>query len=252
LSAAGAHAATSFSNSLTGFSGDTSQASTQAALAAAGLEADSLATGPAVTFSASGAKFGSAAAGDAGRNYIRTLENDYATTSFEAFITIEAPALDTPTDDQASFFGLGRGQIALFCFPDWSTHFSSVFGLTEPGKLTTFRTQDDVNAFSDTAGAIGNGTHRFRFVFDSAAQTATFSLDLNYAGGPFTADVTALPVNVSTLYSGTGWPGEPSHMYFGGDDGVVFRDLVVRVIPEPSSLALLLIAATALTRRVKL
>jgi hypothetical protein len=252
LSAVISHAATSFSNSLTGFTGDTSQAGTQAALAAAGLEADSLDAGPAVTFGATGSTFGSGAAGDSGRNYLRTIQNDYATTSFEAFITIDAPRLDTPADDQASFFGLGRGQIALFGFPDWSTQFSSVVGLPEPGKLTTFRTQDDMNTFDDVAATIGNGTHRLKFAYNNVAMTATFSLDLDYAGGPFTADVTADPVDVSTLYSATGWPGEPSQIYFGGDDGVLFRDLVVTVIPEPTSLALLLVAATAIgSRRTK-
>jgi hypothetical protein len=253
LSSAAAYAATSFSNSLSGFSGDTTQAATIAALATAGLEVDDAATaGAQVTFSASGANFGSAAAGDSGRNYLRTIENDYAAATFEAFITIDAPRLDTPADDQASFFGLGRGQIALFGFPDWSTQFSSVVGLPEPGKLTTFRTQDDINAFDDAAAAIGNGTHRLKLAYNNVAMTATFSLDLDYAGGPFTADVTADPVDVSTLYSATGWPGEPSQIYFGGDDGVLFRDLVVTVIPEPTSLALVLIAASAIgSRRIR-
>ncbi len=245
-----AQAATDLSNSLTGFSGDTAQAGTQAALASAGLEVDSLEAGPTVTFGASGAIFGSGAGGDAGRNYVRTIANDYATKSFDAFITIDAPGLDS-ANAQASFFGLGRGQVALFGFPDWSTLFSSVVGLPEPGKLTTFRTQDDVNAFADGAGAIGNGTHRLRFAFDSVAKTANFSLDLGYAGGAFTADVTAPTVDVSSLYSATGWPSEPSQIYFGGDDGVAFRDLDIHVtaVPEPSTLGLLLTAVGAVVVR---
>src|SRR5262245_24323438 len=81
-----ANAASPYSNSLTGFSGDSTQPATQVAVNAAGLTFFST-TGfndngtPAdpgddsndtVVFDASGAHFGSLIAGDSGRNYMRT------------------------------------------------------------------------------------------------------------------------------------------------------------------------------------
>ena len=87
-------------------------------------------------------------------------------------------------------------------------------------------------------GPVDDGTHRLRFLFDSTAQTATFSVDLNYAGGPFIADLTAPTVDVGPLFAATDWLTDPSHIYFGGDDGIGFRDFVVNIVPEPSTVAL--------------
>jgi hypothetical protein len=84
------------------------------------------------------------------------------------------------------------------------------------------------------------------------------SIDTNYAGGPFVADATGFPVvtgapllpNAPTgLFSADGWPGEPSRVFFGGDDGVVFRNLTITVIPEPNSVALLLLGIVAVCSR---
>lgn len=238
-------AASSFSNSLTGFTGDSTQTATQNAFTAAGFsvfttdgyfdngtpedpgdDAD-----PTIVFDSAGVHFGSLIAGDPGRNYMRTTIEDFATTSFTAEITFVAPDLA----NQDTFFGLGAGDTALFGFPDWSTLFSSVLVLPEidnenVSKLTTFRTQDDINEFAATnTPTMGNGTHRLRLAFDIEAMTATFSVDVDYAGGAYTADVTATPVDVSTLYGDFGWPGEPSRIYFGGDDGVIFKDLSIVV-----------------------
>ena len=231
LGAATASAATSFSNSLTGFTGDSTLPDTQAAVLAAGF--DFFMPDPAVVFDVSGAHFGTAAPGDDGRNYMRTTQGDFATTNFTAEITFVAPDLT----NQDAFFGLGTGDTALFGWPDWSTDASSVLVLPQikddnTSQLTTFRTQNDVNEFVDTpAPTLLNGTHRVRLAFNSTAKTATFSVDVNYAGGPFAADATAPPVDVSTLYSelGDGWPDEPSRLYFGGDDAVVFKDFSVTV-----------------------
>jgi hypothetical protein len=80
---------------------------------------------------------------------------------------------------------------------------------------------------------------------DNVAQTLEFAIDMNYAGGSFVADG-AQSVSVSSLYGATGWPDERSQIYFGGDDGVLFRDFAVNVIPEPASAALIAIALAAL------
>jgi hypothetical protein len=200
--------ANSFSNSLTGFTGDSTVPATQAAVGAAGFNFASTAgldpeftMDPTVAFGSNGATFGLLFGGDGGRNYMRTNDSDYATVDFVAEITFES----TDLVGQEVFIGLGSGEIALFGVPDWS---------------------------------------------NSVARTMTYSIDTNYAGGPFTADVTApttdlnhidcptgcgnpeMPISAD-FFAADGWPGEPSRIFFGGDDGVVFRDFTVTASAPP-------------------
>src|SRR6185295_8015161 len=91
------------------------------------------------------------------------------------------------------------------------------------------------NDDSETAATgLGNGTHRVRMSYDWFAKKATFSFDLNYAGGPFTADVTSPAASTLSLYSsGTGFPQEPGRIFFGGDQGATFKDFQVTVTSAP-------------------
>jgi hypothetical protein len=261
-----ANAASPLSNSLTGFTGNSTQAGTQTAVGAAGLNFFSTTglndngtpgdpmddSNDTVVFDANGAHFGTLIAGDAGRNYLRTNDSDYATVAFRAEVTFDAG------DNQAMFFGLGAGDRALFGTPDWSTLFSSAsfWPETNNDKFTQFKTANDTNAFVDTnVPGFAPGTHRFRMTFDPATKFLIGSIDTNYAGGPFVADVTgfpivtgaALPPNApSGLFSADGWPSEPSRIFFGGDDGVVFRDLSIAVIPEPTAAGILLLGFTVI------
>lgn len=240
-----ANAASSLSNSLKGFSSDSTQAGTQSALATAGLNFFSTTgfsdngtpgdpaddSNDAVTFDASGAHFGTLWAGDGGRNYMRTVESDYATNGFVAEITFSS------NNDQAVFFGLGSGDRALFGTPDWSTQLASASFWPEVGngKFVRFRTQNDVNAFGDTnVPGIAAGTHRFRMTFNASNSQLLGEIDLNYAGGPFVADATNLnfPQGLSSFFAADGWPSEPSRIFFGGDDGATFSDLSITVVPE--------------------
>jgi hypothetical protein len=235
-----ANAATSYSNSLTGFTGDSTQASTQAAVGAAGFNFYST-SGPTdnVTFDGSGAHFGSVSPGDGGRNYMRTNVSDYATVSFVAEITFDAG------DGQAVYFGIGAGDRALFGTPDWSTQFASAsfWPETSTDKFTQFKTNNDSNSFVDTnVPGFPAGTARFRMTFDPVTGFLVGSIDTNYAGGPFVADVTGFPIatkapllpNAPTgLFSADGWPTEPSRIFFGGDDGATFRDLTITVASQP-------------------
>jgi PEP-CTERM motif len=259
----GAEAASPFSNSLTGFTGDSTQAGTQAAVGAAGLNFFST-TGfsdngtpadPAddsndtIVFDAGGAHVGSLIAGDGGRNYMRTNDSDYATVPFQAEITFE-----TSSDNQAVFFGVGAGDRALFGTPDWSTLFSSVsfWPETANDKFVRFRTQNDINAFGDTnVAGFDPGTHRFRMTFNRPANQILGEIDINYAGGPFVADAVSLnfPVVTTSLFGPDGWTSEPSRIFFGGDDGVAFRDLTIAIIPEPSTVALMLVGLAAMAGR---
>lgn len=241
-----AHAASNLTVSLTGFSGDTAQAGTQAAIGAAGLNVFSTAAAPAVAFDAGGAHFGAGTAGDGGRNYLRTNDGNYATVGFVAEITFE-----TTNDDQAIYLGMGSGDTALFGTPDWSTQLSSAsfWPETANNKFVRFRTANDVNAFADTVvtGGLDPGTHRFRITFNPATNQLLGEIDANYAGGPFVADAVSLnsPISTSTLFAPDGWPNEPSRIFFGGDDNAVFRDLTISVIPEPAAAVLALVGVLA-------
>jgi hypothetical protein len=275
-SAVAVEASSSYSNSLTSFSGDSSQGATQAALGAAGLTVFGTGATEAVTFDAGGAHFGAVTAGDGGRNYLRTSINDFASMPFTAEITFELSTAvndngtpNDPMDDfvvgnnQAVFFGIGSGDTALFGTPDWSTVFSSASYWPETGtdKFTQFKTANDSNAFVDTnVPGYAPGTHRFRMTYDPVTTRLVGSIDVNYAGGPFVADATGFPMvlgaallpNAPTgLYGADGWPSEPSRIFFGGDDGAVFRDLTINVVPEPSAVILLLLGmASTATRRL--
>jgi hypothetical protein len=64
-------------------------------------------------------------------------------------------------------------------------------------------------------------------------KTAVFAIDVAYAGGAFMADVTTPPVSTISLYGADGWPTEPARVYFGGDDGSVFKDFSVTLTAGP-------------------
>jgi hypothetical protein len=81
--------------------------------------------------------------------------------------------------------------------------------------------------------------------FDATARTMVYAIDFNYAGGAFTADITAPTVDLNHVdcpsgcgtgeplsadfFGPEGWPNEPSRLYFGGDDSVTFKDFSVVV-----------------------
>ena len=252
LSAAIASAAASFSNSLKGFTGDSTLPATQTALATAGFSISStygeteyppesgFFVNPTIQFDSSGAHFGDLTGEEnTGRNYIRTNDADYANVSFVAEVTFEALAIDF----QDVYFGMGAGNDVPTAFrtPDWQTPNSSVmyWGESEIGTpdVTVFINDNGDGPSTYTpAPDLGDGTHRVRLSYDRYKQAATFSFDLNYTGGAFAADVTAPPVNVSALYGADGWITEPARIFFGGDDSLVITDFQVAVSTAPINL----------------
>ena len=236
-----AFGANSFSNSLTGFTGDSTQPATVTAVAAAGFNFSNDGVGstapPAasvykVQFGATGATFPGIL--NDGRNYMRTVATDYSNTSFVAEVTFN----ETDIDNQNVYFGLGAGEANndFFRTPDRDTASASImyWGETEvatPTVQVVMNNDTQSRDVSETAApGLGNGTHRVRMTYDWFAKTATFALDLNYAGGAFTADVTSPAANVLSLYStGTGFPLEAGRIFFGGDLGAVFKDFAVTV-----------------------
>lgn len=254
LAASTASGAVSFSNTLRGFTGNSTQPATQTAVAGtggAGFEFHSTLgftedppdtdtynyfnIDPTVVFDSTGASFGSQMFGLEGRNYMRTLDDDYAAYSFVAEVTFET--LDF--DFQDAYFGLGAGHASYFRTPDWISRNASVMywgevNLFDP-MLVTYATNNSPTGFVDPgaiatpAPGLASGTNRVRLTYDWVQKTATFSLDFGY-NGTFAADVTGQSVSVLGLYdtpTTVGWPTEPARIFFGGNDGTVFKDFSV-------------------------
>ena len=225
--------ASSFSDSLQGFTGSSTETATQSAVSSAGFNFFDHDFTSQVLFDSSGAKFGDGQPDAIGRNYMRTNDTDYANVSFVAEVTFVTPNIE----EQDVYIGLGAGNanVDFFRVPDYLTPVSSVlfWGETEletpTVEIVTAENGRSSSVFVDPATGLGNGTHRLRLDFDWFRKEAEFSFDFDYAGGPFTADVTAPPVNVLSLYGADGWPTEPARIWFGGDEGAVFQDFEVNV-----------------------
>jgi PEP-CTERM motif len=234
LTAGGASAATSFSHTLRTFTGNSTLPATQAAVSAAGFNFFDHEVMSKIDFDASGAHFGVGQVDADGRNYMRTNDSDYANVSFVAEISIVTPDIDI----QDAYFGLGAGDANLdfFRVPDFGLPVAAVqyWGENEIAtptiELYTYNNGGTLeSAFIDPATGLGNGTHRVRLTYDWFRKTADFSFDLNYAGGSFSADLTGPSLNTLPLYGADGFPTEPARLYFGGDEGTVFKDFQVTV-----------------------
>jgi hypothetical protein len=230
-----ASAASSLSNALIGFTGDSTQPATQTALAAAGFNvANTVDIDPAVVFDSNGANFGTMIPDSGGRNYMRTVESDYADIRFVAEVTLAIPTSDVPPY-QSGFLGLGAGDIGFAGWPDWNTPSSSVMVVPElfSGNhfFKTMHTSGGAPTFSEDVEVPGlnNGTHRLRLTYDLFPKSAVFSIDFDYAGGAFVSDFSSPALSLIDLFGADGWPVEPARIYFGGDDGTLFKDFQVTV-----------------------
>jgi hypothetical protein len=190
---------------------------------------------------------GAAVASGASRGYLRTVDDDYHLINFVAQVTV------TISDDTAGnatvFFGLGVGEPN----PGNGDEPSTNPNIYMAGFPTSFsgggvKTQDNnagqlFTAFSHA----GTGTHRLQMAWDSANQSMVFSIDRNYAGGPFVADT------VFTAVNGTdnGFNSTNSRIFFGGSNSnggpAQFDDVVV--VPEATSLGMLLIGCILVLHR---
>jgi hypothetical protein len=247
LLAAVAPAASSLSNSLTGFTGASPNVPTQTAVGAAGLEfasinglAEDFSSDPTVAFDANGATFGTLYAGDNGRNYMRTIDS-YAFDNFVAEVTVTT-SIGLTT--QQFWFGIGSGDITNWGTPDFfgvptvfTTAGVGVYQSNGANGITgDWENPCAAGWCSWPAEAIveAPATYRMRISLDPDAKTLVGEFDIDYAGGPFVADVATDPYDLTNWYDDgvfvlNGWPTQPSKIYFGGDDGVVFKDLSIVV-----------------------
>jgi fibronectin type 3 domain-containing protein len=244
------HAATDLSNSIDTYTGN-SQAdfpAQPAFLASSGLDVSFVWAGgagawekidffPAVpdpTPQFRGAKFGANSGGGpaAGRNYLRTVETDYHTKDFTAFVTVRRAAASSSV-----FFGMGTAQLGLFKAPDVETNNAAAFLELQSGFPNASRrvTGDSINnevGYNPLNQTTSNAL-RMRMQYNSTAQTVTYTLDFDHDGVTFVADQTLPTFSIATQV-GEFFLGDRASIYFGGDSSVVFTDLTITTTQAPA------------------
>jgi MYXO-CTERM domain-containing protein len=249
-------AATTFSNTLTGFSGDsqTNRPSQPITLAGSGLNvsfvwADGDGAWEKIDFTPLGASFGNHQGGDNGRNYMRTNDTDYAATvGFIAYVDINRPTRESV------FFGMGTGALGGSKQPDVNSGNAAVYlelqgGFDNASRRILGGTSGSPTNVEDgyTGMTTITGPMRLSMSYDGGAQEITFAVDYNPSGA-FVADQTFATVPLSSI-AGEWSGGEASSIFFGGEDGVTFSNLQVTVVPEPSAVLLGSLGMLGLLRR---
>lgn len=229
-------------NSLKGYSGDSTQQATRNSLGIDSLEiTDTTSTNQAVVFSGSGIAFGTLGVENAGRNVLRTTETNYNASSFDAYATFAFTSTN-----QNVFVGFGGGVLAPldvgYGVPDLNADgvdavFAEFTGdLTKMWRSESGSTPDGENLTDGLSNPLGN--HRIRLAYDAIAETATVTVDLNYVA-PFVADLTNGTLSTTGLWVAP----QNCKVYVGGDDGVVFTDLLIQnPDPDPVVIAITPIA----------
>jgi hypothetical protein len=251
VAAAGASvdAAVSMSSSLTGYSGNTSQSGFRTVLTGAGLEAVAIPpweTGwEQIDFDSTGAKFGVYRAGWDGRNYLRTVETDYFTTSFTATVTVDRTAR------YGVWFGMGTGQRGSYYapdVPDWGNAINGTVHVNlQSGWDNVSWGIDDGTSFSEKGYTGMNsitGLMQLKMNYDAVAKTVAFAIDYG-ADGIYEQNINAFDVSPAiAAMSG----GDRGSIYFGGGDGLAFTNFSV-VVPEPATMLLLGLGCLVLRKR---
>ena len=193
--------------------------------------ADSSGTRPnAITFGPFGAEF--RGAGNNGRNYLRTIEDRFGETDFEASVVWNGSG--------QMFFGIGGGDLGSYGTPDWQAdrNDSVWLEMLPNGGSTLSRIS---NAYRIEMPRPFNRNHlvnrptRVVWDYNAASRTITFSADTDYTGGEFIADLQSPPISVDDLFEA----GEAFRIFFGGEGGTV-SEAKIHYIPEPSAIALML------------
>lgn len=197
-----------------------------------------------------GVKFGGNRLGNDGRNYMRTVEADYYTQDFTAYITVKRSAPTDGTNRRSAFFGIGTGARngGFNNNPDQGTTNASAYVELQNGHNNASRRAASNSNSNQELGwtpmtTVSDDSMRLRMQYNSVTRTITYSFDYAHVPGEaFVADQTLASNVINTQFNE--WVGgDRASIYFGGDRSVVFTDLVIDVTqpatpPTPSGLAL--------------
>jgi len=198
-----------------------------------------------VIFTSSGASFrGSGMTASAeGRAYIRTKNTDLLTNSFVAEITMNF-AINQPS---IAWYGIGANSVNSSFYNEPTGASMMIVPHTNTGGELDGRIQygDRSNSINQDGGIFHNASslaYKMRLTWDIDTSFALFEVDTNYTGGEFIADTS------KTIFGGdNGFNSTNSRLFFGGSDGVTFKDL--SIVPEPSAFSLLAVGLGIVLRR---
>ena len=204
-----------------------------------------------------GVTFGANRSGGDGRNYFRTVEADYYTQDFTAFVTVKRSAPVAPaTGRRAVFFGLGSGvrNAGFNNNPDQNTTNSSAYlelqdGFNNASRRQQTNTLNNNQIGYDTMTTVQDDSMRLRMQWNSVTRTIVYSIDYAYVpGATFAADQTFQFANGGGngfQFNGqfNEWAGgDRASIFFGGEQSITFTDLVIDATqpaapPIPTGLA---------------
>ena len=188
--------------------------------------------------------FSISGAPDSNRVYLGTNDTDYSTIDFTFEATVTMSGADNPW--AGAFMGMGSPNASAGNNGEPSNPKVAVqlLPLSPPGGSADQIQSRDLNvSFThDSSSNIQTGTHRLRMTWDATTQMATFDVDKNYTG-TFGSDV-----SFTLDGSNNGFTSSNSALFIGGGSGNAAAELTIddiSVVPEPSSM-LLLLAGTAM------
>ena len=169
---------------------------------------------------------------DNGRRYLATNDADYYNTSFIFEATLNNAGANSGYTD--GFLGMGSGDVGGFPFyPDTPTIALEI-------QMGAGAGVDEVATFDDTRTVqttISDAhPYRMRMTWNGVTHQALFELDQNYTG-TFAADLSYTINGSDNGFTN----GTDARLFVGGGDGIIFDDIVVRAVPEPGSIGLLLL-----------
>ena len=200
--------------------------------------------------------------GGDGRNYMRTIETDYNTKDFTAFVTVKRPAPipnappATTVNRRSVYFGLGAGaRNGGGANPDSGTTNASAYfemqnGFDNVSRRVQSNSQANVELGFHGMSTVSDDSIRMRMQYNSVAQTLTLSLDYGYVpNSAFVADQT-FPSSAISIQGNEWATGDRASIYFGGDRSVVFSDLVITVTAPPTPPTPTALAVTSVGNQV--
>lgn len=179
-------------------------------------------TGTAATFNGTNATF--SGIGESDRSYLRTVIEDYNSTSFVAEVTVTLNGGGAPG---IAFFGLGAGEPypPSSFLPRWGPHaYMRVAPDDWGGEVWLVDNGHTINPA--TTGDGGDGTHRLQIFHDAVAQEIHFAIAQDYTGGTFVATTTYDPISTAD----NSFDGSNARIFFGGAADVRFDDLSIRPV----------------------